>query len=513
MNEIYSRYRTAAAHLIIFFSTTAVTLCTPNPCKNGGKCQVMSRTNFRCDCSNTGFRGELCKIGVVKAPEIPQLLVGVTTDDLLITAKPNENLIFTLAAEPADAVEFKPTNTLFLYTPREKVAFQITAKREGVVRISYRIAGANFLEFEQPADTVVLVQKHTDQRMSVVPDTSFVDKNCYDMTLDQCGDSGKLLSLQSSCPWTVSGSKGYISVRAGQMNLPVSLAGVVFQNKDGVQTFRNSGVMTVSRESQSMLVGDRLQCDAKDACQGVFSMNQAGHDFLIQRNIFLRSYLVEFLKGTPWWLALIFPLGYTGFHVNDIQSLIVKDDRIKDLKCANIPSSVAGIYSAAIFQAPVEVKVLDSSVSMESPEHACFLKSLCGEKTFISFPKDVSKEISVGGSGALTVNIQGFGFDSGKSFTTKEICRNVSSRVGSLSDSFGRVQKCVRANSWFKGSVSLKTFKSTVDFQGEVFAESDNFDKVSVFFFLLYVSFLPFIRGMFHVIPLVDNQHYVMCNQ
>ena len=243
-----------------------------------------------------------------------------------------------------------------------------------------------------------------------------------------------------------------------------------------------------------MLVDERIQCDAKDTCQGVTPINQPSHDFLIQRNVFLRSYMLEYLKATPWWLALNLPFSYTGFHANDIQSLLVKDGRIRELKCSNLPSDLltGGIYSAAIFQAPVEVKVMENSLSMESPDHTCFLKSLCGvgpngvHNTLISFPKDVSKELSIGTG--IKVKVQGFGFNNrgssrgNNSFATSasnKTCGNISSDI----DTFSREEKCVEANGWFKGSVSLKTLKSNVDFQGEVFVESDDIDEVSNSFY------------------------------
>lgn len=448
----------------------------------------MSRTTFRCDCSNIGFQGELCQTGIVKTPEIPQLQVGVQTDELVVTAHPKENLIFTLVAEPEGVVEFKPSDTFHLYAPRTGVAFQLVAKRSGVVRIGYRIAGADFLEFQQPEDTVVLVEEQSTQRMSSVPGTQFTENNCYQMKLAECPDDkssnsnkNKYLLLKSSCPWGVSGSAGYISVSTGHMNLPVSLAGLVFQNKDGVQTFRNSGVVTVSRESQGMLLGDRLQCKTTDACAGSTTLNKAAHDFLVKRNIFLSTYLKEFSKDTPWWLSLETPYGYTGFHVNDIQSLIVKDSRIKDLKCANLPAQMSGIYSAAIFQAPVLVNVLNNIISMESSEHACFLKSLCGggSRTLVSFPKDVSKVIPVGGGTALVITAQGFGFD-GNGLAT--YCRNFSSSVYSGGVANG-VERCVRANGWFKGSVSVHTTRGSIDFQGEVYSQTDDLKDVSCFLF------------------------------
>ena len=35
--------------------------CTPNPCRHGGKCD-QSWNTFDCDCSNTGYKGEMCHI-------------------------------------------------------------------------------------------------------------------------------------------------------------------------------------------------------------------------------------------------------------------------------------------------------------------------------------------------------------------------------------------------------------------------------------------------------------------
>eukprot|EP00111_Clytia_hemisphaerica_P007355 TCONS_00021392-protein len=449
-----------------------ISQCKPNPCKNSGRCQVISKNSYICDCSNTGYQGDHCQNGVIKVPEIPQLTINTQTDDLYIRAKPKKSLIFKLVAEPSDAVIFSPSNVLTLYAPLTEITFQITTKIAGVVRIQYQISGDDFVHFLQPAESIVLVKGNSKQgSLTAVPDNNLMDENTYQKALDQCLDGAKL-SLKSSCPWKLSGSSGYVSVQSGSINIPISLAGITFQNRDGSQTFKNSGVMTVARETQNMLVNQNQRCNANlQHCKSP-SSNCIEHDFVMKRNHFVRSYLTAFLIETPWWLRLSLPNVYSGFHVNDIQSLLVKDGRIKELKCPNIPSQLTGVYAASVFQAPVEVNVLDRFISMESAHYSCFLKSLCNNsQTFVSFPKDVTKEIVKDDSKLLSlVSIQGFGVESQKPLQVK--CWNV--RASDSTDQ----QVCINANVWAKGSVNLKTSKVDVQFNGEMFVESDNLHKV-----------------------------------
>ncbi|KAK3696474.1 hypothetical protein QZH41_002436 [Actinostola sp. cb2023] len=52
-----------------------VEACKPNPCRHGGRCVVISSKTFKCDCSNTGFKGRLCEEG-----ELPTGCHTIKTD-------------------------------------------------------------------------------------------------------------------------------------------------------------------------------------------------------------------------------------------------------------------------------------------------------------------------------------------------------------------------------------------------------------------------------------------------
>eukprot|EP00794_Sanderia_malayensis_P014863 gene14863-16407_t len=50
-----------------------IEICTSDPCQHGGICQEISKTEYKCDCQNTGYKGETCNRGVIKIPEFPML--------------------------------------------------------------------------------------------------------------------------------------------------------------------------------------------------------------------------------------------------------------------------------------------------------------------------------------------------------------------------------------------------------------------------------------------------------
>lgn len=51
----------AGSNVFVSF-LSAVNLCANNPCKNGGKCQVIGVDEFRCQCAK-GFVGKNCEKG------------------------------------------------------------------------------------------------------------------------------------------------------------------------------------------------------------------------------------------------------------------------------------------------------------------------------------------------------------------------------------------------------------------------------------------------------------------
>jgi len=404
----------------ILFYISEISLCKPNPCKHKGECRILSQTTYECDCSNTGYQGRRCHIGVAKVPELPQMILGVESDEFSIFAKPTHDVIFTLVADPPNSVDFKiadspnsvdveENNRLYLYSPREEVSFSLIPRKTGVIRIKYEMSGTNFMEFQQPSESLILVQPaKTSLKMSGLPTTSLPELNCHQMQLHQC-HNGQIVQLKSSCPWKISGSKGFISVTAGnKVNLPFSLAGVTFQNKDGQQTFRNSGLINVARETQNMLLNGKIECDTTGKCKGT-NFNKADHDFLLKRNIFLRSYLNRISNDTPSWLSMSLPYYYKGFHVNDVQSIILKDSRVNNLRCTNKPSGLSGVYSAMVLQAPFQLRALGVSMAMQSTDHTCILKSLCDSKTFIAFPKDIAQEVIINGASKISFKVKGFG--------------------------------------------------------------------------------------------------------
>lgn len=452
-----------------------ITLCNPDPCVRG-VCRLLSTTTYHCDCSNTGYIGQHCHIGVVKTPELPQMDVNVVSDDLYIQAKPSIDLLFTMTTDPPNAIQFFPNNALTLYGPHKKeVEFQIKPIKSGIIRIKYQMTGKSSSQFLQPADTLLLVKPATSsEEMTTLPKHSFMENNCHPMKITQC-EAGKrrMIQLKTNCPWRVSGSKGYVSVDDENLNLPLSLAGVSFLEKDGLKTFAKSGILTVARETQHMLVAGRQTCSSNSKPCGGRYFSKDDHDFIVKRNLFANSYLIQIQKETPWWLSMSLPFDYTGFHTNDVQSLLVRDSRINDLKCVNKPQNMKGLYSAMVMQAPLQIQIQSSIIKMESLYHTCLFKSLCDRGTFVSFPLDVSRTLTISGAKMLSIEVNGLGVGGGVPLSSK--CVNLTEAVS------GNIrEECVKANAWAKGYVNLTTSDADIKFNGEMYIENNDLNKAVV---------------------------------
>ena len=459
------------------FLILEISLCKPNPCEHSGQCRVMSSSRYVCDCSNTGYIGDQCEIGIITVPEFPQIIVGDESEVLTIEAKPDQQLIINLETEEKNTATFSPSSVLTLVSPRNKVTFKITPKRAGLIRIKYILSGKNKFSFIQPKDGIIFaIPKTISQRLSTYPVHDFMGANCVDLPVEKCSASYRII-VSSNCPWSATGTRGYVRVKVGSLSLPLSLAGVGLLANEGIRKYQNSGVLSVSKETQDMLVSGRKTCLASKTCQNAMHSN-ADNQFILKRNNFVRYYHNSVSTLIPWWISYKLPNDHNGFHVDDIQSLLMKSHRMKELSsvCPHLPLEFTGSYSVLVTRAPVNIHMMSQLYRIDSSYSTCTIVDLCNKISHISFPSDKSLDITsfLQSQTVLKLKgqIKGMGFSNGVHLKT--LCLSVWNGILTK-----EIQLCANATMWVKADLNFDVAVVKLEFEGEIFGEPADIQSVS----------------------------------
>ena len=361
--------------------------------------------------------------------------------------------------------------------PMAKGKLKVVPRSSGLIRIQYALSGASAKQFSPIPDTFVFIAP-VDKvgKINQMPDENYISKQCYKMKLDQCSN-GKQIEMLSSCPWTSSGTLGYQSVSVGKLRLPLSLGGINVP-ASGMSSFMytRKGSLSVSKELNSVIKTGPKFCSAKDSCTN--TINTAGeHRFLITQNIFARSYLKSLGILLPKWLNIDVQYGYKGFHLNNVQSLLLKSYNIKHLKiCQNIPSKIEpAVYAVQLLFLPLDVKAHAFKTAVTSSSPTCVMTEICRKATYVSLPRDksisITSELKSSGVKSMELEVHGFGF--GKSSPIKREC--IKLHDGS--------KDCFDCNLWLKVSSSIRKSSVKVSIEGEAFLLSNSLDNVSVCIF------------------------------
>ena len=363
-----------------------------------------------------------------------------------------------------------------------KGKFKVVPRSSGLIKIQYALSGASAKQFSRIPDTYVFIAPvDKTEKINQMPDEDYISKQCYKMKLDQCSNGNKI-ELLSSCPWTSSGTLGYQSVSVGKLRLPLSLGGINFPAR-GMSSFMytRKGALSVSKELNSVIKTGPKFCSAKDSCTN--TINTAGeHRFLIKQNIFARSHLKSLGLLLPKWLNIDVQYDYKGFHISNVQSLVMKSYNIKHLKiCQNMPSKIGpAVYAVQLLFLPLDVKAHAFETAVESSNPTCIMTDICRKVAYVSLPRDksinITPELKSSGVKSMALQVHGFGF--GKSSSIKKEC--IEMHDGS--------KDCFDSNLWLKLSSGIKKSSVKVSLEGEAFVSSSSLDNVSVCIFASFFT-------------------------
>lgn len=338
-----------------------------------------------------------------------------------------------------------------------------------MIRITYVLSGANKKQFSTIPDSFVYIAAFgASEKISKIPSEEFTTKLCHGKILDKCSNK-QPIQLSSTCPWSASGTVGYQSVNVGELKIPLSLAGITLP-EEGLSTwmYRKKGILTVSKELNDVLRNGPKFCADKQSCNGA-KYTQAEHRFLIKQNMFLRSHLNTLSAILPPWLSILVRYDYSGFHVNNIQSMVLKSYRMKDLQtCRNLPKHFKpSIYAAQILFAPIILKALSMKVNSESTHPTSIVTDLCNKAVYVSLPTDkvvnLTPHLQALGVRNFALRIHGLGFAAKSSIKQACIEKNGT---------------CIDAKMWLKVSGGFAKENVNISIDGEAFVAPSNLREV-----------------------------------
>jgi len=430
---------------------------------------MVSNNDYKCDCKGTGYIGERCSRGIIQLPSFPTLHVGRISGVLVVEAKPSQEIIIKPLV-PNNAIIFQP-NQLRITFPNKQASFTIESKSmvAGRIRVEFELDGVDAPHFFTPRSTVVRVSVKNHVTLNRLVSEDVLLSQCFKRKVNECltSASKKEINLYSSCPWNMDHTEGHVSVGKDDFRVPFSFSGYDFHDQNG-------GVIS-PRVSVSELIGKRFpKCPS--TCKSHLSRNE--YDLAMRNQYFIKAYLKQLSKLSPWWFQVTVDPSYRGFDVSNLQSLIYEGELPKIIPtCPNLPKIPGnGTYSMFAIKTPLKVQFMSSQFKTHGVGTSCVVLDLCREVFYMSLPM----KQAIDGTNVL----KEIGFDvqyfamSGLSITTGgenvvEKCIDIYEGDSSLK------RKCIAANIWTRLSVVKRRQIFNMTFDGEIFMDSNNVQNVS----------------------------------
>ena len=198
-------------------------------------------TAFECNCEGTGYTGPTCNLGIVSTPVIPTLMMGIASNTLFISAKPDTELNIAISGGES----FKVLPERFGFSKDiTTLNFTVTGSIVGYYSIQYQLSGEDASSFLTPEDAAVFVQSvSTDSEMGQqrryfqklsLSLGELIDSCCEPSTFFQCQGSSapNRVFFTSACNWDnrhgshASAGVVFAENRAKDFKLPISIAGI-----------------------------------------------------------------------------------------------------------------------------------------------------------------------------------------------------------------------------------------------------------------------------------------------
>ena len=363
-------------------------MCGPNPCKHNGICDIVNKDTFRCDCSNTGYRGKTCDEGIVKLPGFPQLHPGKTYN-FRAHAKPDNDLKITITSND-DTLAITPSTILFDSITTHAV-FQLYSSSSGMKALSFRLHGSDASDFKAPVTQAIYVQDPSPHLDNVISSTGALSQGCHDQVMTVVDRQIKNINLHSTAPWTDQAGKvttsGVLVMDVDGATLPASLVGSSIINDNLVNSkledFINNYTSDRLAGAKNLTVEETERCVSEKPSTAYLSD-------VVKVNAVPKTVADGVNQNTPAWINLIPQQTVTTFDTQDYTANILRGQDIKEQhnKCGDVLTTIENDQRYYMYSTNQKMlmHVNDEDVHVGSGAQICILRSVSENETVIGFP-------------------------------------------------------------------------------------------------------------------------------
>ena len=463
-------------------------MCTPNPCKHFGICNVTGPSSYSCDCNGTRYTGATCEIGIIEIPDYPSLIVSTRTKFTLF-ANPDYNLIVKLKSSAH--VQFSPKSGTITFSHTQSSAdIFITGTMVGIYTISYEISGKSSLQFQQPQPDIVIVQN-----IAPTPPIYFTSRGLESGMLEAgscdyanplpytCPNEEDRISFSSTCRWHGNASPGLIFSTYKHLNVPVAITGA----KVGA-TDQPTVIPLTEKElkKQCNFVPMQSSCTFKPS-----DVVQEIENFL-NTEALATTFLNQVEPLIPRWLQFSV-ISSINLRTHDSTSyminLVERNSVSKMEKCSNIFVVKDGMYSVLVYSGILNFNINSSShgmISQGSP--ICFAVNLCeglNSPLFIAIPDEAKNIVN---SLSFAQIIRNYGWElminsiaiSSTSFSHEFSGGDDKYWFGNQEETYAFLDSTIVVDGRFTHSFSLGTMQINYSLDGRTYMLYPNFDMVCI---------------------------------
>ena len=338
-----------------------IKVCEPNPCRHGGHCTAITSSMFTCNCSNTGYQGTTCEIGLIDIPDYPTLTAGVPVQSVEFRASPPDNyVIFTPRSV---GVEFDPPYIVFQRNSTTSQSLAMTAIYPGMSHVSYSLSGPSALGFQIPEPNVFFVEsaKKAARNISAYGTKELTfPSGCYKVELNRCPRSDITINAYSTSPWIMFGptatTDGLVSLSSENVELPHSMTGSNF----------------IPEKSSS----SNLDC-LVDSSTAYFI------EEMIKRRVLAKSFLKVVRHSLPKWLDIKLRgnLSSRSMAETDLQAYYLSGKRLREERAITGQPFLEDTFFSLLLTPELDLIVHGDRVSFGLDDHTARFSvalELCG---------------------------------------------------------------------------------------------------------------------------------------
>ena len=386
-------------YLYIDFVITAIRACEPYPCRYSGVCIALGPREFECDCTGTGYEGDMCQYGIIDLPQYPTLIAEAPSQQLSISARPGASITIEFMADDPKNLVFDPLSVTIHY-PNTSTNFTVYSTLPNLYTVNYMITGTSSNEFPTPEPSTVLVTSLN----SGTPNSYFTDRGVVTGLLQpgccqlqdttpsyQCPNGGQTLAFDATCNWRQRGNMhfvpGLIFTNLNELILPASISGTELEFSNNIVSLNQLNTADLNEpcvECRVIRRGNDSVSNVGGDCSITFRPTIADINDFLNTESLAYSYFYYTNSLYPSWLKLLPINGNSRTHdTNSYQVTLVDSNGLNGFPgCENFPVVEAGLYSVLQYSGALNVSIPSiGSHNIYTPSDnstpLCFAVNLC----------------------------------------------------------------------------------------------------------------------------------------